>query len=181
MNANRAGGRFNRPGEIAQYFCLHPLGPWAEYLRQEHPPPDQLSHFRHRLWAVQLDLSSVVVIDWDDAPTFDLTPDDLVGDDHGPCQALADRMRDAGVRTIVVPSAALPGTRNAVVFDWLVPAPYTADPVEDVDVPCAVAADDATVVAAVLPFIRHRGMPHAELDAWQRGERYWFTEPDVGI
>lgn len=179
VNGHRSAGRFNRPGEVTQYCCLHPLGPWAEFVRREDPTEALLGQFRHRLWAVRVELRGAVHVDWDTAPSWGISPDDLVADDYRPCHELADRLRERGVRVAVVPSAALPGTRNVVVLAPQAPAPYNAEPVGPEDCPCALLAEDATVPATVLPLVRRVGEPHAELDSWRRGRAYAFLEPPI--
>jgi hypothetical protein len=117
-------------------------------------------------------------IEFSDAANWGIGPDDLVADDYGPCQALADRLRtDAGApKAIRVPSAALPGTRNLVIFGERVSIPYQWTPVDAIDVPASVVAAYARPPAELFPLIRHPGAVHAELAAWLRGEAYRFAD-----
>lgn len=50
------------------------------------------------------------------AAKWGLGTGDLVDDDWSACHTAARRLRAAGVDTIRVPSAALPGTENLVLF-----------------------------------------------------------------
>lgn len=177
VSGNRSEGRFNRVGQTTQYFSLHPFGAWAEYLRREQPSATHLAGFRHRLWTARIDLSSAVHVTWTAARGLGIRPEDLVGDEYTPCQALADRLRARQVTTMVVPSASLPGVRNVVVFGPRVSVPFTREPVDEREVPCTVAAENATVPTTLLPLVRYHGMPHAELQAWRRRLSFDFLEP----
>ena len=96
---SRVAGRFHRVTEDVptQYLCLHPLGPWAEFLRASGlGTAEQLALVRHRTWALRLDLAGLVRIGFADAAEHGLRPGDLVSDDHRACHRLADRLRAAG-------------------------------------------------------------------------------------
>ena len=177
VNGNRSEGRYHRPGEITQYFTMHPLGAWAEFVRREQPSAGRLAEFRHRLWAARVDLTNAVHIEWSSARRWGTRPEALVDDEYAPCQALADRLRRRGTTAIVVPNAALPGTRTVAVFGPCVATAYTEEPIDDLDVPCALVAEDATVPPSVLPLVRHLGTPHAELAAWRQRRKFEFVEP----
>jgi RES domain len=177
---SRVAGRFHRATEdvATQYLCLHPLGPWAEFLRAaDLRTAEQLAHVRHRTWALRLDLSGLAQIGFEEAREFGLRPGDLVSDDHRACQRLAGRLRGGGVPGAIVPSAALPGTDGVVLFGARAAAPYLVDPVGDVDVPASLTADGGQPPVGLLAHVRRRGAPHAALEAWRRGERYRFAEP----
>lgn len=47
---------------------------------------------------------------------LDVGEDDLISDDYGTCQALADAAAMAGFDGILAPAAAMPGARTLVVF-----------------------------------------------------------------
>ena len=151
--ANPVPGRFNAAGRRpTQYLCLHPLGPMAELLR--HQPlaataPDQV---RRSVFAVRLILP-LLAVPFAAARRLGITAAALVGDDYAPCQAwveelLERRPRVAGIR---VPSAALPGTDNVVLFGPATPIGYDAVPRRPEYLPCAVVAVD--------------GRPPADLEA----------------
>lgn len=182
VNQNRTAGRYNSAESPAtQYFGLHPLTPWAEYLRgNKLRDTDRLAERRLRIWVLEIDLSKAITIEFDSARQYDLEPEDLVADDHGPCRRLADRIRldPSFPRTIIVPSAALPGTRNVVVFGERVRIPYGWKPIEDVDVPACVIAERSQPPDGIASLVRYEGEEHAELSAWRRGEP--FRPPKLG-
>jgi RES domain len=178
--ASRVAGRFHRVTEESptQYVCLHPLGPWAEFLRAvDLRRREQLAMVRQRTWALRLDLAGVVRIGFAEAADHGVRPGDLVSDDHRACHRLADRLRAAGVPGAIVPSAALPGTENVVLFGERAAAPYLVDPVSAVDVPASLTADGGRPPLGLLERVRRRGVPHAALEAWRAGEELRFAEP----
>lgn len=73
--------------------------------------------FRTSLWELRFDENAIV-----DLSTFELAEaagfpaDALVEDDHERCQAEAARLRAAGARGLLSPSAALPGSVNLTLF-----------------------------------------------------------------
>lgn len=174
-NPNRSAARYNRPESgPTQYLSLHPLTPWAEYLRRENwRTREELERIAGRLWCVRLGLpDDTVELTFNTAPDYDLAPEDLVSADHTRCRDWAERWRHAdGVpQTVVVPSAALPGTRNIVIFGPRVRMPYLADPLDPaVDVPAAVAAESARPPLNLPELVCYRGDQHAGLTAWRRG------------
>lgn len=178
------GARFHRGGERepTQYLSLHPLGPWAELMRgHDLRTREQVLAVRMRTWALRVDLGGLPEIAFDGAPEHGIDPSALVADDQDACRALADRLRAAGAPGMIVPSAALPGTRNAVLFGARVASPYLAEPAGAVDVPSSVTADDGRPLAGLLDRVRFRGDRHAALDAWARGEPFVFAEPDRAL
>ena len=102
---------------------------------------EQLALVRHRTWALRLELDGLVRIGFEEAAEHGLRPGDLVSDDHRACHRLADRLRAAGAPGAIVPSAALPGTENVVLFGERAAAPYLLEPVSGVDVPASLTAD----------------------------------------
>lgn len=177
---SRVAGRFHRmTGESpTQYLCLHPLGPWAEFLRGSGlDTAAQLALVRHRTWALRPDLAGVVRIGFGEASDHGLRPGDLVSDDVRACHRLADRLRAAGTPGAIVPSAALPGTENVVLFGERAAAPYVLEPLSGIDVPASLTADGGRPPLGLLDRVRRRGEPHPELEAWRTGEPFRFTEP----
>ena len=177
---SRVAGRFHRVTEESptQYLCLHPLGPWAEFLRaSELRTAEQLALVRHRTWALRLDLDGLVPIGFAESADHGLRPGDLVSDDHRACHRLADRLRAAGTPGAIVPSAALPGTDNVVLFGERAAAPFLLEPLSRVDVPASLTADGGRPPLGVLDRVRRRGAPHAALEAWRAGEPFRFAEP----
>lgn len=178
VNPNRNPGRFNRVGQTTQYLCMHPLGPWAEFVRREGIENlDDLAFSRHRIWAARIDLTDAVEITWDNAKSeFDIEPDALVSDEHSTCQNLGDLLRAKDVSTLIVPSAALPGTRNVVLFGPRVIAPYEPDPIDPtLDVPTSVVADHGHVDLERLSSLCRLGGIHEGLRSWRAGR----PEPQI--
>lgn len=177
---SRVAGRFHRVTEDSptQYVCLHPVGPWAEFVRGTGMHvAEQLALVRHRTWALRLDPTGLVRIGFAEAADHGLRPGDLVSDDLRACHRLADRLRAAGVPGAIVPSAALPGTDNVVLFGERAAAPYLLEPLSRVDVPASLTADGGRPPLGVLDRVRRRGAPHPALEAWRAGEAFRFAEP----
>lgn len=180
-NPNRSPGRYNRAGSPpTQYICLHPLGPWAEYLRyHDLRRPEDAADRRLNVWALRVDLADAVEIDFENASQiFKVPPEDLVGDDYTVCQELADRLRvdAAAPKAIVVPSAALPGARNLVIFGPREAIPYLWAPIDAGDIPACIITKASQSPDGLLERVRFSGESHAELDAWLSGRRYEFQD-----
>ncbi|MFY9488813.1 MAG: RES family NAD+ phosphorylase [Solirubrobacterales bacterium] len=180
---SRAAGRFHRSDQVepTQYACLHPLGPWAEYLRaHDLREPEQVSFIRQRVWALRVDLEPLTEVTFENAELHGISPAALVGRAYRPCQALADRLRAEGARGLMVPSAALPGTKNIVLFGARQSAPYLVDPVSLVDVPASLTAERARPMRALAEATRFRNIrAHPALRAAQHGKRFEFREPPL--
>ena len=176
---SRRSGRFSvTGGAVANYWCLHPHGPWAERLRWEGiTDAGEAAQLRGRVWAARIDADPVVV-GFAEAPDHGLTAADLVADDHAPCQQAAERWHRDGAEAVLVPSAALPGTDTLVVFGqrlavaWLGPV---IDP--GLDVPSALVADRGAPPPGVVDHVRHQGAAHAGLEAHRRGEPFRYAQP----
>lgn len=172
-NPNRTAGRYNvAEGPATQYFGLHPLTPWAEYLRtHDLRDAEQLAERRLRIWVAQLDLTEAIRIDFDNAQEYGLEPEDLVADNYGPCQSLAERFRGdlEAPNVIVVPSAALPGTEVVVIFGERVAIPYNWTPIDDGDVAVTAIAERSQPPWGVAAITRYRGEDHQGLTSWRSG------------
>jgi hypothetical protein len=132
-----------------------------------------------RLWAAKIDLGTAGLLDFNSAPQYGLQAGDLVADDYGACQAFASQVRanNALPRTWIVPSAALAGFSNVVIFGPRVHAPYIAPPIDPaVDVPATLASERAHPPIFLLPHVRFHGQRHVALDAWNRREDYVAPE-----
>jgi hypothetical protein len=178
--SSRVPGRFHRRAEDepTQYLCLHPLGPWAEFLRgNDLRALEQSRVVSQRVWALRLRLDDLVRVGFDEAAEHRLRPGDLVSDDHRACHRLARRLRDGGAPGLVVPSAALPGTLNVVLFGARVSAPYLVEPLSDLDVPAGITADGGRPPDTLLDLVRFRGDAHLALEAWRTGRAFHFREP----
>jgi hypothetical protein len=145
------GARYHRgtEPEPTQYLALHPLGPAAEMLRnRDLRTPEQARSLELRIWA--LDVPDDGVVDVPFAP-------ELVIDDLEPCRRLADRLRAEGARGAIVPSAALPGTRNLVLFGARNAAPWLSPVVGSFDVRTSIAAENSEALVSLLGQVRFRG------------------------
>ncbi len=157
---------------------MHPLGPLAELMRSSSTrKPDQVRQIRARTWALRLEVEGLPQIDFDNAVDFELEAEDLIADDHARCRRLAHKLRAQSFAGIVVPSAALPGTRNVVIFGPRVGSPYLDDPVAEVDVPASITADSGRPILSLLDRVRFVGESHAAFEAWKAGDRFDFDEP----
>ena len=182
VTPNPAAARFNRAGEgPTQYLSLHPMTPWAEYLRaNELSAPEDLLGLRLRLWALRIDPALLVEVTFANAAGHGIEAADLVASDWSACQRLGSRLRHDGADGIVVPSAALPGTRNVVLFGPRVASGYLGDPIDPaVDVPVAHAAEAAGTIPGLLALVARRRGRHAGLVGWRRGAEFVFVEPAV--
>lgn len=173
--------RYNRARdtEPTQYLALHPLGPLAELMRNHDLRTEaQIRATRTRTWALQAaEVDDLPEITFDTARDYGIGPADLVADDRTACQDLASRLRGE-LRGVVVPSASLPGTRNAVLFGPRVASPYLTAPVSALDLPAGITAESGRAVTGLLEIVRFTGQAHAELDAWLSGADFRFAEPD---
>jgi RES domain-containing protein len=180
VNPNRTAGRYNEAGSPAtQYLSLHPLAPWAEYLRSEGlKDADHLSERRLRIWALRVDLAGAKEIGFGEAADHGLEAADLVSDDHGPCRRLGERFREdpLGPETIVVPSAALPGTTNIVIFGERTQIPYSWEPIDSIDIPSCVIAERSQPPFGIHTVVRYRGESHRGLEEWSSGRAYRFPD-----
>jgi hypothetical protein len=175
--------RFHRgdEDEPTQYLSLHPLGPLAELMRNaELRSSGQLRAVRTRTWALEVPLEGMPDVTFDTAVQFGLTAEALVADDHSACQELAARLRTQ-IAGVLVPSAALPGTRNVVLFGPRVAAPYLTSPVSALDIPASITSDHGRPLRSLLDLVRFRGEAHPALDAWEQGTTFRFVEPNWSL
>lgn len=171
VNANRSPGRYNALGDPpVQYWCTHPLGPAAEFLRwQGALSAAELQEVHLRIWAARIPSNALVRIGFDSASSYGIEPGDLVADDYGRTQALAERLRRSGTQGMLVPSAALPGTEVAVLFGPRLLFPYLPEPVDPEQVRTAHVAD-AFVPSEVMPHVRWKGTDHDTFKEWQASD-----------
>lgn len=170
---NSFAGRFNTAERRAtQYLCLHPAGPMAELVRHQPLAATDLGAVTRNVFALRVRIA-LLTVTFANAAGLGIEPADLVGDDHGPCQAwveglLLDRPQLAGIR---VPSAALPGTDNLVLFGPATAIGYDSVPRRPHYLPCAAVAMAGRPPAALLEAVHQvrADRPHPALAAWQRG------------
>jgi hypothetical protein len=175
--------RFSRgdEDEPTQYLSLHPLGPLAELMRNaDLRSHEQVRVVSTRTWALDVPRGDLPEITFDTAGEFGITAEELIADDHSACQALAARLRGRAPGAIV-PSAALPGTRNVVLFGARVAAPYLTRPIGSIDIPASITADHGRPPISLRALVRFRGDTHAALSAWGRGASFRFREPDWSL
>ena len=181
---NFSAGRYNDADSgSAQYLSVHPLTPWAELLRNEdRRTRERALLMRYPLWAVRVQLDDEPFeLRFDNAEQFGLSPDDLVADDHGPCRALAHAFRRDGPSAFIAPSAALPGTRNLVVLEPRVLAPWNQRPLDEIDWPGSLTSQDGRCPEGLWDVVHYRQAEtkHAALEAWENGQEFVFEEPEV--
>jgi hypothetical protein len=172
-------GRFHRARtDIVQYLSLHPLGPAAEMLRHQLGPGGNPDDIALHLWTALIDVDDATVVDFDDCDRYGLTPDELVGDDYAPTQAFADDVRDSGATAMIVPSAALPGTYNLILFGIRVLNPFLSKPLTPEEVPTGHVTDGARPPAEVAPRVRWFGASHTAVEQWKATGKYdLFDDP----
>jgi RES domain-containing protein len=177
-------GRFNRKLEgPVQYFCEHPLGPLAESVRRL-PAGLDPEHLRVPVWALRLPEEPVETLGFAQAAERGIDAYALVcpPNAYGECQELADTFTAMNrPPTLRVPSAALPGTWNVIVFGQRVLAPYMPEPLDPLlDVPGASVAASAGVLEELVAMVRPLDdLPHPAYDAWVDGQVYEFVEPET--
>ncbi len=166
-------GRFHRArSDSVQYLSLHPLGPAAEMLRHHLGPNGNPDDVVLNLWTAVVDVDDTTRVDFDDCARYGLTPDELVGDDYTPTQALADVVRDSGATAMIVPSAALPGTHNLILFGVRVLNPFLSKPLTPEEVPTGHLTDGARPPAEVALHVRWFGAPHKAAEQWKATGKY---------
>lgn len=140
---------------------------------------ERLLELRARVWVLRLQEPRVASITFDNATNFGLEPADLVADDYGACQMFGDRCRqeDDMPKVFRVPSAALPGTDNLVLFAPRVLAPYDSIPIDQIDVPGSIVAEGAHPLHTLIDRVRYVGELHQYLESWKRGAEWSFEEP----
>jgi RES domain len=172
-------GRFHRAGiDTVQYLCLHPLGPAAEMLRHNIGPSGNPDDVVLNLWTAVVDMDDVTRVDFGDCTSYGLTPDELVGDDYIPTQGLADVVRGSGATAMRVPSAALPGTDNLILFGTRILHPFLSAPLMPEEVPTGHLTDGASSPEEVAGDVRWFGTPHRAAEQWKATGNYdLFDDP----
>ena len=124
------------------------------------------------LWTAVVELSDATRVEFDECAGYGCTPDELVGDEHAPTQSLADQVRASGARAMVVPSAALPGTHNLILFGESVLHPYLWQPLAPEEIPTGHLADGARVAGEMASHVRWFGSDHTALEQWKATGSY---------
>lgn len=172
-------GRFHRArSDTVQYLSLHPLGPAAEMLRHNLGPSGNPDDVVLNLWTAVVDVDDVTRVDFDDCARYGLTADELIGDDYTPTQGLADAVRSSGATAMRVPSAALPGTDNLILFGARVLNPFLGEPLTAAEIPTGHLSDGARSPAEVAQHVRWFGTPHKAAQQWKATGSYdLFDDP----
>src|SRR5262245_1751104 len=172
-------GRFHRAGQdTVQYWSLHPLGPAAEMLRYNVGPDGDPDDVLLNLWTALIDIDDVTRVDFAACGRYGGTADELGGEDYTPTQGLAGAGRASGATAMVVPSAALPGTDNLIVFGERLLHPYLWEPVMPEEVPTGHLSDAARAPAEVAGRVRWFGTAHAAAEQWKATGGYdLFDDP----
>ena len=166
-------GRFHRAGQdTVQYLSLHPLGPAAEVLRHNVGPDGDPADVILNLWTTVVDIDEVTRVDFDDCETYGRTADELVGEDYSATQALADAVRASGATAMIVPSAALPGTHNLILFGVRLLHPFLWKPLIAEEIPTGHLSDAARAAAEVGSHVRWFGLRHAAAEQWKATGTY---------
>lgn len=158
---SRRTGRWGvAAGAVVNYWSTHPYAAWAEVYRYDGTDWNTVRRISQRLWIGRFGHCDIVDLTGGDAGEWGLRAGDLVDDDWSACHTAARKLRAAGVDAVRVPSAALPGAENLVLFGQRIAIEFDAvveDP--EIEVPCVVAADGSVGVPDVLPMVRHHGTP----------------------
>jgi hypothetical protein len=165
LQPQRRPGRYHRgtEDEPTQYFSLHPLGPHAEAMRRLGArTPATARVLDLRTWALHVPNDGLVDLGFDER---------WVADDWNACQDLADTLRGSGAPGAIVPSAALPGTQNLVLFGPRKAVPYLAPGLRPVDVRASITGEHGCALETLVSLVRFRGDPHP-------GGQFVFEEPD---
>lgn len=119
VRPNRRPGRWSRPRDkvVAQYCCLDPAAPYAEFVRSEDLQEEEAAEARIGLWQLRITEGAVLDISSEEhADELGLDWAALTSDDWSYCQELTGRVLDQGGRGVIAPSAALPGSSSLVLF-----------------------------------------------------------------
>jgi FXSXX-COOH protein len=190
VTPNVVDGRFNGATPLAgaappgarpvQYLCLHPLGPLAEAIR--HDETGLPEAIRRNLFVGYVRLRRVLHVDIPAASDMGIEPEALVGDDYAVTRNWLDGILQSLPRLegLRVPSAALPGTENLVLFGARRPSPYPGPGRRAVDLPMAAIGLDASAIERLTARVTRFGAsPHPAVAAFRAGRPYGFTQPSA--
>lgn len=175
-NPNRRSGRWNLAGHAAtQYFCLDAEAPYAEMLRGEDLRSEaEAETFRTVLWQARVEEGAIVDYGtFDKAEAAGFPAEALVEDDHERCQAEAERLKSLGVRGVLSPSAALPGSVNLTLFGTRVEADWSAEVQLASMLPVQRVAEGRPP-AGLVARTRFYGQPHVLLDEYRAAQKRLF-------
>jgi hypothetical protein len=161
---NTSALRWNRAGQApTQYMSLSPEGSWAELIRAERlRSVEELRLVSMPMWVLRVrDTNLADYSTFEKAQDAELSPQALVAEDYALCEAEADRLRAAGFRGVLAPSAALPGAVNLTLFGrrLMVPWEYPQMSLMASFIP-AKRLTVGRPPDELLPLVRHRGEPY---------------------
>jgi RES domain-containing protein len=152
-----------------QYLSATTDGSWAELIRNENLRSESdLTLVQIGLW--QARIGEAGIADYRDFKTAEkagLDADVLVDDDQTRCRMEGRRLRQAGFRGVLYPSAALPGETNLALFGPRILLPWGGTRLLSSGVPGMLLTVGAPP-AELLPRTRHLGAPHAGLTEHRR-------------
>ncbi len=156
---NTYPGRFHDTGTArvpTQYFCLHSMGPLSELLRSDPYARRHPSSVMRNVFALRLRVDDILHVTFATANSAGISPDALVDDDWTRCQTWAAKIRGMAVAGLRVPSAALPGTENLILFGARYPIGFNSTPRRpEMYLPCSVVSlggySHAELASAVHP------------------------------
>jgi hypothetical protein len=116
---NTRDGRWHRAHtQSTQYLSFSVDGSWAELVRWENlQTPEEIRLVRMPMWVLRLRESRLADYSkFERAEEAGFPPEALVDEDYSRCQDEADRLRAAGFRGVLAPSASCPGEVNLTLF-----------------------------------------------------------------
>lgn len=116
---NRRSGRWNIAGDgCTQYMCLVTSAPFAEVLRQENLRTEaEAATYSTTIWQLRVDEGAIAdYSSFERAEAAGFPAEALVEDDHERCQVEAQWLKSHGIRGLLSPSAALPGSISLTLF-----------------------------------------------------------------
>jgi RES domain-containing protein len=165
---NRRSGRWNIAGNgCTQYFCLDANAPFAEILRHEDLRTQaDAATYTTTIWQLRIDEGAVVdYSSFGRSEAAGFPAEALVEDDHERCQAEATWLRSRGIRGLLSPSAALPGSVNLTLFGPRVAIAWDAS----VSLASTIPAGRLTTghpPGDLVSRVRYFGQPHSALVAY---------------
>jgi len=173
VSPNRRDGRWNHAGAACtQYLSLDPAAPYAELLRAEDLRTERDAQLlRMTLW--QLRIADGAIVDYstfEKAEAAGFPPEALIDDDQERCRAEAEFLRAHGVRGLLSPSAALPGSVSLTLFGPRVAVGWATAPALASMVPVQRLATGGPPPGLVAR-VRFHGRPHDGLAAYRSLQR----------
>lgn len=170
---NRRSGRWNIAGDgCTQYMCLDVNAPFAEVLRHEELRTEaESATYTTTIWQLKVDEGAVAdYSSFERSEAAGFPAEALVEDDHERCQAEAAWLKSHGIRGLLSPSAALPGSVSLTLFGPRVAIAWNA-PVSLASTMPASRLTTGHPPKGLVSRVRHFGQPHSELVAYSSRHR----------